>query len=62
MERTVESALTQIYRKLEVTSRAEAVARAPKRWTTYRLPVAGRGWTVQIPGSVTMELERQGYR
>ena len=24
--------------------------------------LAGRGWTVQIPGTVTMELERQGYR
>ena len=24
--------------------------------------LAGRGWTVQIPGTVTTELERQGYR
>jgi hypothetical protein len=24
--------------------------------------LAGRGWKVQIPGTVTMELERQGYR
>jgi hypothetical protein len=24
--------------------------------------LAGRGWAVQIPGTVTMELERQGYR
>lgn len=24
---------------------AEALARGPKRWTTYRLPLAGRGWT-----------------
>ena len=24
--------------------------------------LAGRGWTVQVPGPVTMELERQGYR
>ncbi len=23
---------------------------------------AGRGWTVQVPEYVTMELERQGYR
>jgi len=32
-----------------------------------RQPVGGRelagdGWTVQVPGEVTMELERQGYR
>jgi hypothetical protein len=32
-----------------------------------RLPVSGRelaarGWTVQVPDEVTMELERQGYR
>jgi hypothetical protein len=32
-----------------------------------RLPVGGRelaarGWTVQVPAQVTMELERQGYR
>jgi hypothetical protein len=24
--------------------------------------LAGRGWSVQVPGEVTMELERQGYR
>jgi hypothetical protein len=24
--------------------------------------LAGRGWAVQIPGTVTTELERQGYR
>jgi hypothetical protein len=24
--------------------------------------LAGRGWTVQVPDSVTTELERQGYR
>jgi hypothetical protein len=24
--------------------------------------LAGRGWTVQIPDAVTLELERQGYR
>jgi uncharacterized protein (DUF1684 family) len=24
--------------------------------------LAGRGWAVQVPGTVTMELERQGYR
>jgi len=24
--------------------------------------LAGNGWTVQVPGEVTMELERQGYR
>jgi hypothetical protein len=24
--------------------------------------LAGRGWAVQIPGTVTVELERQGYR
>jgi hypothetical protein len=24
--------------------------------------LAGRDWTVEIPGDVTMELERQGYR
>ena len=24
--------------------------------------LAGRGWTFQIPGAVTMELERQGYQ
>ena len=24
--------------------------------------LAGRGWTVQVPGTVTEELERQGYR
>ena len=24
--------------------------------------LAGRGWTVQIPGTVSVELERQGYR
>jgi hypothetical protein len=24
--------------------------------------LADRGWTVQVPGTVTMELERQGYR
>jgi hypothetical protein len=24
--------------------------------------LAGRGWRAQIPGTVTMELERQGYR
>ena len=23
---------------------AEAIARGPKRWTTYRVPLAGRGW------------------
>jgi hypothetical protein len=33
----------------------------------FRQPIgardlAGRGWTVQVPGEVTMELERQGYR
>jgi hypothetical protein len=24
--------------------------------------LAGRGWTVQVPGEVTLALERQGYR
>jgi hypothetical protein len=24
--------------------------------------LAGRGWTFQVPGDVTMELERQGYQ
>jgi len=24
--------------------------------------LAGHGWTVQVPGTVTMDLERQGYR
>ena len=24
--------------------------------------LAGRGWAVQVPGTVAMELERQGYR
>jgi hypothetical protein len=24
--------------------------------------LAGRGWAVQVPGTVTMELERQGYQ
>jgi hypothetical protein len=24
--------------------------------------LAGRGWTVQVPDAVTLELERQGYR
>jgi hypothetical protein len=24
--------------------------------------LAGRGWAVQVPGTVTMELERQGWR
>ena len=32
-------------RAISLLHHAEAVARAPKRWTTYRLPVRGRGWT-----------------
>jgi hypothetical protein len=32
------------------------------RQTVDGRELAARGWTVQIPESVTMELERQGYR
>jgi aminoglycoside 3-N-acetyltransferase len=31
-------------RSISLLHHAEAAAAAPKRWTTYRLPVAGRGW------------------
>jgi aminoglycoside 3-N-acetyltransferase len=31
-------------RTISLLHHAEAIARAPKRRTTYRLPVAGRGW------------------
>lgn len=31
-------------RSISLLHHAEAIARAPKRWTTYRLPLAGRGW------------------
>jgi hypothetical protein len=33
-----------------------------QRQTVSGQELAGRGWTVQIPDTVTMELERQGYR
>ena len=32
------------------------------RQPVSRQELAGRGWTFQVPGDVTMELERQGYR
>jgi aminoglycoside 3-N-acetyltransferase len=32
-------------RSISLLHHAEAIARAPKRWTTYRLPVAGHAWT-----------------
>jgi hypothetical protein len=58
------------------TTTFEEVADPGQTWTfvvTYggqelvRQPVgrrdlAGRDWTFQVPGDVTMELERQGYR
>jgi aminoglycoside 3-N-acetyltransferase len=31
-------------RTISLLHHAEAIACVPKRWTTYRLPVAGRGW------------------
>jgi aminoglycoside 3-N-acetyltransferase len=31
-------------RTISLLHHAEAIASAPKRWTTYQLPVAGRGW------------------
>jgi aminoglycoside 3-N-acetyltransferase len=31
-------------RTISLLHHAEAIARAPKRTTTYRLPIAGRGW------------------
>ena len=31
-------------RTISLLHHAEAIARAPKRWTSYRLPIAGRGW------------------
>jgi hypothetical protein len=32
------------------------------RQTVSGQELAGRGWTVQVPEDITMELERQGYR
>jgi aminoglycoside 3-N-acetyltransferase len=32
-------------RSISLLHHAEAIARAPKRWTTYRLPAGARGWT-----------------
>jgi hypothetical protein len=32
------------------------------RQTVHSRELAAQGWTVQVPESVTMELERQGYR
>jgi hypothetical protein len=32
------------------------------RQTVSREELAGRGWTVQVPETAAMELERQGYR
>jgi aminoglycoside 3-N-acetyltransferase len=31
-------------RTISLLHHAEAIADAPQRWTTYRLPIAGRGW------------------
>jgi aminoglycoside 3-N-acetyltransferase len=31
-------------RTISLLHHAEAIADAPKRWTTYRVPLAGRGW------------------
>jgi aminoglycoside 3-N-acetyltransferase len=31
-------------RSISLLHHAEAIARAPQQWITYRLPVAGRGW------------------
>jgi aminoglycoside 3-N-acetyltransferase len=31
-------------RSISLLHHAESVADAPKRWTSYRLPIAGRGW------------------
>jgi aminoglycoside 3-N-acetyltransferase len=32
-------------RTISLLHHAEAIARAPKRWTTYRLPLGGSAWT-----------------
>ena len=32
------------------------------RQTVSREELAGRGWTVQVPETAAVELERQGYR